>query len=806
MKGVWFPNDNHAGIFGTKCLYIHNLPSAVLMMDFFISYNQADRSWAEWIAWQLEEAGYSTINQFWDFRPGSNFVEKMQRATVEAERTIAIVSPDYLSSEFARSEWDTAFANDPLGIEGKLVPVKVKDCELDGLKKVIIHIDLRRLDEQAAKEALIKGVVRARVKPETEPVFPGKSQKKLINRPKFPGVPPEVCNLPLSQNLNFTGREQILAELKAALTSNLHGAWKLALYGMSGVGKTQITVEYAYRNMIDYRVVWWVRSEKSAMLASDYVLLAAELGLPKKDLMDQIKTVRIWLERNSHWLLIFDDAANPEDLEEFLPRFTEGHVIITSRNPNWSGIANSREIQVFNENESKEFMQKRTTRRDDLAASELSQELAYLPLALEQAGAYIEEKDISFSAYLERFRKHKMTVLERGKPREYKYTIATSLEISFQEVQQVSHAAASLLNLCSFLGAEDIPMSLLRERANGLLPLSLLANELEYDDAVAALRRYSLINTNCDNLSVHKLVQEANIARLTNEDQKMWSEIALTLLNCAFSYDGEDVKSWNDYLRLLRHAQSAASHADRLNIMPNETSQLFKRIGLFLKDNNEFKEAEKCFERGLVNAYKIKATEYDLDGEYPPDYKIDFNVLELNRNLGYVQLSLDNVKDAKEKLEKSLELDTSLYGPNHPIIAEDLNNVGSVYKKLGLLGKARKNFEAALVIDKKEYGDWHSCVARDLTNIGLVMQEFRDFDGASKKFKQALVIDKKFHGIEHPKVARDANNLGLAQKEQGNLQKAKKWFKLALEINKKFYGPDHQITKVVLRNMESYNR
>jgi predicted phosphodiesterase len=160
----------------------------MFVTDFFISYNRADKFWAEWIAWQLEEASYSTIIQSWDFRPGSNFVEEMQRATVEAERTIAVVSPDYLSSEFARSEWNTAFAHDPLGNEGKLVPVKVKDCELDGLKKAIIYIDLTRLSEEAAKEELIKGVNRSdRVKPKKEPPFPGTLAKTSIKKPKFPG-------------------------------------------------------------------------------------------------------------------------------------------------------------------------------------------------------------------------------------------------------------------------------------------------------------------------------------------------------------------------------------------------------------------------------------------------------------------------------------------------------------------------------------------------------------------------------------------------------------------------------------------
>ena len=204
------------------------------MTDFFISYNQADESWAEWIAWQLEAASYSTIIQAWDFRPGSNFVEEMQRATVEAERTIAVVSPDYLSSEFARSEWNAAFAQDPLGNEGKIVPVKVRDCELDGLQKAIIYIDLTRLGEEAARVVLLKGVNRRRVKPEKEPLFPSTHAKTLTKQPKFPGSLPEIWNLPRSQNHNFTGREQILAELRTALDSNQPGGMEASHMGNGG--------------------------------------------------------------------------------------------------------------------------------------------------------------------------------------------------------------------------------------------------------------------------------------------------------------------------------------------------------------------------------------------------------------------------------------------------------------------------------------------------------------------------------------------------------------------------------------------
>ena len=112
--------------------------------DFFISYTQADRPWAEWMAWQLEEAGYTTTLQAWDFRPGRNFVEEMDRATATAQRTIAVLSPDYLHSGFGASEWQAAFRQDPTGNQGLLMPIRVRPCDPQGLLGSIVYVDPRR--------------------------------------------------------------------------------------------------------------------------------------------------------------------------------------------------------------------------------------------------------------------------------------------------------------------------------------------------------------------------------------------------------------------------------------------------------------------------------------------------------------------------------------------------------------------------------------------------------------------------------------------------------------------------------------
>jgi len=138
----------------------------------FISYNRADRDWAEWIAGTIETAGYKPIIQAWDFRPGENFVLRMQRAIAEADITMVVLSEAYFKAEFAQPEWAAAFAQDPTGKKRRLIPVRVEECTPTGMLATIIYIDLVGLDEEDAEHALVDGL-KPSGKPMERPLFPG---------------------------------------------------------------------------------------------------------------------------------------------------------------------------------------------------------------------------------------------------------------------------------------------------------------------------------------------------------------------------------------------------------------------------------------------------------------------------------------------------------------------------------------------------------------------------------------------------------------------------------------------------------
>ncbi|MCK9565810.1 MAG: TIR domain-containing protein, partial [Methanothrix sp.] len=351
------------------------------MRDFFISYNKADRQWAEWIAWQLEQAGYTAIIPCWDFLPGSNFVLEMHEAAKNTKRTIGVLSPRFLSSTFTQSEWSAAFVTDPTGKNRNLLLIRVHECIPDGLLKAISYIDLVDLQEESARTKLCNckktippispqdNMERKRLKPASCPVFPGRTDT----------TPSERCliwNVLHLRNRNFAGREPFLTGLKAALNSDQSGARIQALTGLGGMGKSSLAREFAYQNVTDYDLVWWVQADEPATLKRDYVSLAKALNLPEKDSPDQeaiVASVRAWLGQNKRWLLIFDNAQEPDVLKGVLPYFN-GHVIITSRNPNWANVANVLPLGVFNDAEAVDFLCRRTRQNDKQAAEALAKE------------------------------------------------------------------------------------------------------------------------------------------------------------------------------------------------------------------------------------------------------------------------------------------------------------------------------------------------------------------------------------------------------------------------------------------------
>jgi hypothetical protein len=242
--------------------------------------------------------------------------------------------------------------------------------------------------------------------------------------------------------------------------------------GLGGIGKTQLALEYAYRHAADYEVVWWLRAEEPATLAADYVALGVRLGVCSRDAADQqecIAATRNWLERNSGWLLVFDNARGPRECRPFLPAAAKGHALLTSRNPNWRGLAETVGLPVLPRADAIAFLVKRAGDRDERAQNRLCEFLGDLPLALEHAAAYMEAVGISAADYLLRAEKYSHELLKRA-PADAAYpdAVATTWGVSFDRLREETPLALELLYLLAFLAPDDIPQELIRSGRESL--------------------------------------------------------------------------------------------------------------------------------------------------------------------------------------------------------------------------------------------------------------------------------------------------------------------------------------------------
>src|SRR3954467_3800053 len=412
--------------------------------DFFISHAGRDTGWAEWLGWQLQQGGYSVELDVWDWAPGADFVARMAAALESADRLLAVCTEAYFSSGFGGAELRAVFAGH-LAAEGRIVPVLVEPVTLPSLYAPLIHLDLAGLDETAAAARLRDRLAGGR--PTSAPPFP-RAGPAPTDKPGFAGALPGVWRGPL-RNPRVTGRDGMLAELRRRLHTDEATLVVQALYGLGGVGKTQLALEYAHRFAADYDVVWWVDAEQPVLIPDQLATLATKLGVPAAlTVADTVDRLMAELRRQERWLLIFDNAERPADIAEYLPGGT-GHVLITSRYPAWGALGGRLEVDVLTRPETIALLRDRIATLDEELAHDLAAELGDLPLAAAQAAAYLEQTDLSPEDYLRRFHTRRATLLARGDVLGYHGRIDTTWALSLEHLRAEEPAAVQLLEIAA---------------------------------------------------------------------------------------------------------------------------------------------------------------------------------------------------------------------------------------------------------------------------------------------------------------------------------------------------------------------
>ncbi|HJU01879.1 MAG TPA: FxSxx-COOH system tetratricopeptide repeat protein [Actinomycetes bacterium] len=755
--------------------------------DFFVSYAHENQTWAEWIAWQLEEAGYTTVLQAWDFTPASDWASWMQRATSTAHRTIAVLSLAYLQSVYSEAEWRVAFANDPAGDRGLLVPVRVENLRPPGLLQTRVYVDLVGLNESEAAARLLEAVSRDRGKPKRAPRFPG--TRRVGGAPQFPAQGPAVTNLP-ARNPNFTGRQNLLESLATELRggSPIAVLQARAIHGLGGVGKSELVLEYAHRYAADYELIWWIPSGRPARTINSLAALARRLHIDELAEQDEM-TAELFdeLRRRQRWLLIYDDAQEYEQLRKLLPAGGTGHVLITSRNRAWGRVADPLPLDVLRREESVRLLLRRTGRHDEVgAAAALAELLGDLPLALEEAAAYVEATGITLPQYLRLAREHTADLFGFDRPSGDEQRVATTWSVALERIAAQAPATEALLDLCSFLAPEDIPRELPTGSPERLPPpLAHAARDpLAYNEAVRLLGRYSLATVTPETLAVHLLVQVVVRARLSPSEEQRWTEAAIGLLFDRFPDESWEVRYWPVCQRLLPHVLTSTEHAERLGMASQEAGWLLDRASGYLLRRGQPQQALPIARRAL------DVTRSALG---PRDPKTG----ERHDALGRVLRDLGKLEDAQDQLEQALGILQEARGDDHPQVAMLRGTCAQVLRRRGDLEGARELLERALVTLEAALGPDHTEVGNVHAEIAQLLWQQKRSVEAGERWARALAIVEGAYGTNHPSAATIRSNLSNVLQERRDLRGARLQLERALEAFEASLDSGHPETAMV---------
>ncbi len=271
----------------------------------------------------------------------------------------------------------------------------------------------------------------------------------------------------------LAGREELLAGLEARLGGDDGaGPRVVALCGLGGAGKTSVAVEYAHRHLAGLGVCWQFPAEDPAVLAAEFGVLAAQLGAREVvDPRDPVASVHAVLARpEAGWLVVFDNAADRVSVAPFVPPAGPGRVLITTQNQHWPP-GQALDVPVLDTEVAAGFLVNRTGDTDREAARELAAELGGLPLALEQAAAYMQATGTTLARYLPLFRARQADLLARGEAAGHPADVAATLGLALSRLAGEAPAAAGLVRVLAFLAPEPVPLALLlaAEQAAGRL-------------------------------------------------------------------------------------------------------------------------------------------------------------------------------------------------------------------------------------------------------------------------------------------------------------------------------------------------
>ena len=545
----------------------------------------------------------------------------------------------------------------------------------------------------------------------------------------------------------LAGRDGLLEELDARLSGGPgHGGPRTAvLCGLGGAGKTSAAVEYAHRHVAEVGMCWQFAAEDLAVLTAEFAVLAAQLGV--RDAVDPVASVHGVLARQkAGWLVVFDNARDRPSIEPFLPPAGPGRVVITTQNQHWPP-GKVLDVPVLDTEVSADFLMTRTGDPDQESARELAVEMGGLPLALEQAAAYMQATGTSLARYLALFRERQADLLARGEAAGHRDHVAATLELAVSCLGQDAPAAA-LMRLLAFLAPEPVPLRLLlagneaaRPRAakipKALRPL--LGNPVAVGDTMTALRRYSLATPAGDELvQVHRLVQGVTRAQLTVAEKAQWKRAAAAMVEAAIPADGELPATWRACAVLLPHALAA------LALTNNGIRQIARSLGF----SGSYAAARDLFTL-IADAHRDSR-------DYGPE---NSRTLTACNELAHWTGQAGDAAGARDQFAALLPTSERILGPDHPVTLTVRDRLADWTGQAGDAVTARDQFAALLPIGERVLGARHPDTLCVRAGLASWTGEAGDAVTAQNEFATLLPIVENILGAGHPDTVACRANL-----------------------------------------------
>nr|WP_030169830.1 FxSxx-COOH system tetratricopeptide repeat protein [Spirillospora albida] len=618
---------------------------------------------------------------------------------------------------------------------------------------------------------------------------------------------PQIWGRVPPRNKNFTGREELLGLLRAGIADEVTAVLPHALHGFGGVGKTQMAIEYAHRFRDEYDLVWWISADQPVLVRSALAALAPHLGLPPATATGVEEAAGAVLdalrrgEPYSRWLLVFDNADDPEGIMETIPSQGPGDVLITSRNHRWEGVVEALPVDVFTREESVAFLGKRVPAsipaRD---ADRLADALGDLPLALEQAAALQAETGIAVDEYLRLLKDRTTQLLDVGKPSEYPVSMTAAWDLSVSSLSNRMPEAVELLRCCAFFGPEPIPREVFSQRVDGLRPqlARLLEDPIALSRAVGELGRYALarIDSVSRTIQVHRLIQALVRDELEPGAEAEYRTDVHRLLIGLRLQNPEETINWpryGDYIAHVVPSEVQKSTAPDVRAFALDMARFLYVSGdgfasEFVRHLIERWEKDSGPEEpDVLRAYREQGYILRMVGRYNEAYELnqatlsrmhaagmeDADVLLVVNSIGADLRARGDFAEALAHDKESVRRHHEAFGPDDPRTLRATNNLALDHSLTSDFTRARETHMRALLGQRDApAGVGAAFILNAWNGLARAVRLGGDYAEACDVGQDALAYGKAHLSIEHPAVLQTSKDLAIALRRAGDLTQA----------------------------------